>query len=381
MATKFLEPGTDATQDLTFWAATHASNGTIASSTTFANTGLRSLKSDITVLNGQGWVNTSNSTVQDAGARISFWLLVSTAAPTNSAELAAVSTAGAATGIIEIGLSTGGNLIVCGRSTTAQTGTTVLSANTWYHITFSYKITSTTNWSAKVFLNGVLEVSTSNTDGTLGSTGTSVAAFGIFSTGAVFPFTTAPVMTAYYDDIYIDNGTGVDDPGAILVTNKRPNANGTANNFVTQIGSGGSGYGTGHSPQVNEQPLSTTNGWSVVAVGSAVTEEYNIENKATGDVDIRGMRIVDYTGWVYTKALNAETGQIIVNGVSSNIAITTSNALFTQVAGSTIYPAGTGADIGETTDTTVTTVSLYECGILVAYLNERGVNIFPGIGF
>ena len=58
------------------------------------------------------------------------------------------------------------------------------------------------------------------------------------------------------------------DPGAILVTAKRPFTNGTTEDgFTTQIGASGSGYGSGHTPQVNERPLSQTNGWSVIGAG------------------------------------------------------------------------------------------------------------------
>ena len=174
-------------------------------------------------------------------------------------------------------------------------------------------------------------------------------------------------MDSRYSDHYIDNSNALTDPGNIWVTAKRPNANGTTNDFVTQIGIAGSGYGTGHSPQVNERALSTTNGWSIVAV-AATTEEYNIESAGTGDIDITGATIVDYVGWVYTSALISETGSIIVNNATSNISITSTNTMFTAVAGSTTYPAGTGTDIGEITSATATTVSLYECGIMIAYI-------------
>ncbi len=69
---------------------------------------------------------------------------------------------------------------------------------------------------------------------------------------------------AYFDDIYVDNGSDLSDPGNVHVTAKRPGSNGLSNGFATQIGSGGSGFGSGHAPQVNERPLSNTNGWSSV---------------------------------------------------------------------------------------------------------------------
>jgi hypothetical protein len=270
--------------------------------------------------------------------------------------------------ILGIALDTDGTLAISVKiaaSFTKKNGSTVLSANTWYRLCLSYVITSTTNWTAKLYINGVLEVTMTNADATLSVTGTSCVDFGGIS--FAYQGSTSSLLTVWVDDIYIDNRTDLTDPGDIHVTNKRPNANGTVNNFVTQIGAGGSGYGSGHSPQVNEQPLSTTNGWSVVAV-AATTEEYNIEAASVGDVDISSATLIDYMGWVYTKALIAETGSIRVNNTDSNISILTTNALFTKAAGSTTYPAGAGHDIGEVTSATATTVSLYEAGILFAYL-------------
>ncbi len=168
-------------------------------------------------------------------------------------------------------------------------------------------------------------------------------------------------------DIYCDDSSSASDIATdVWVTAKRPNANGSANNFSTQIGAGGSGYGSGHSPQVNERALSTTNGWSMVGAGSAVTEEYSVEAAATGDIDISAATLIDYTGWVYASSLAGETASIIVGGTSSSIALSGSNLAFLAVKGSTSYPGG-GTDIGIITDTSLTTVSLYECGLMFAY--------------
>jgi hypothetical protein len=174
----------------------------------------------------------------------------------------------------------------------------------------------------------------------------------------------------WIDDVFVDDGSDHADPGttnvnSLRVTNKRPFANGTTNGFTTQIGSGGSGYGSGHAPQVNEQPLSVTNGWAMIGAGSAVTEEYTIEGGTVGDFSLAGYRIVDYMGWVYAKSLASETAQIKVGGSASNISLTSTNTLFTKPSGSQVYPSG-GTDIGVVTATDLTTVSLYEAGVLLA---------------
>jgi len=353
LATTFLESGTDATQDFVFWTAT---TGTVASDSTVKNTGPRSIALDTGSPAGNSTA-TKNGVLADAGRRVSLWVRFSDSTPdVNTNIVIFQNTSG--NNVYNLVLNTTGVLSNNPVGATAVAGTKVLSDNTWYRITISYTITNTTTFRFELYIDGVFE--SSATAGTLTRTGTDK--FRIASNGGA-----GANKINRFDDIYIDDGSNYTDPGAVRVTNKRPNANGTNNNFVTQIGAGGSGYGSGHSPQVNEQPLSTTNGWSVVGAGSAVTEEYTIENALTGDVNMNLVSIIDYMGWLYSSSLVSETGQIKVGGVASNIALTSTNTLFLVAAASTAYPAG-NTDIGEVTDTTLTTVSLYECGILFAYI-------------
>ncbi len=71
-------------------------------------------------------------------------------------------------------------------------------------------------------------------------------------------------------------------------------------------------------------------------------------------------------GWLVCSALVGETGSFILAGSTSSLSIPTSAQKFLKIAGSSTYPAG-NTDIGIITSTTLTTVSLYECGIIVAY--------------
>lgn len=374
MATvKFLESGTDATQDLSFFANTATSNGTIASATDRVHTGTSSLKSNVTIANGKGVAQSPDGTIQDAGAVISVWVNFSTVAPSVLTGFLLAVKASAGSGVLGIGLNTNGTLQIKGSGTTGKNGSTVLLANTWYRITLRYIITATNNWSATAYINGVSEISTGNADGTLGVSVTSAAMFGIINS-TVFA-SVSSVMSVWYDDIYINNDTTNTDPGNILVTAKRPFANGTTNGFTTQIGAGGSGYGSGHAPQVNEQPLSQTNGWSVIVVASPITEEYNVENAATGDVSITGATILGVMGWIFCKSSLTEADSIVVDGTSTVLSVTSTAALFTQLSPNpTTYPASTGTDIGMVTNSTAATASLYECGILIAYVPAVVVN-------
>lgn len=357
MATTFLEPGGDATFNVGatitggFWGAGTASAATVA--TDFVHGAhQKSIKYNAGASSRE---RTPNGVVKDAGSRTSVYIYLN-ALPTSTASLLEwhVDNGGAVN--FKLKITSAGVLQLF--ETTNQIGTngTTLSTGQWYRISLAYTITSTTINRFEQFVDGVSSISVTNA--TITTIGTSGLYVGNQDGDATLDFRSS--------DHYVDDSASLTDTGNIWVTAKRPNANGTAVNFVTQIGSGGSGYGTGHSPQVNERALSVTNGWSIVAV-AATTEEYNIESASTGDIDISAATIVDYAGWVYTNALIAETGQIIVNNVTSNISIATANTMFTAFAGSTTYPAGTGTDIGEVTSSTATTVSLYECGILVAY--------------
>lgn len=358
MATKFLEPGGDATFNTSttttggFWT----SNGGSSVVTDFVN--LNHVKSIKTSTGAYGsTVETAAGVSADAGTRVSFYVYMNTIG-SSTQTLCYFRTGG--TTIFAIAVTSAGILQLFNGNLSSQLGVngSTLSAGVWYRISVAYTISSTSVNRFEVFVNGVSNISVTN--GTLTNTGTSTVAFG----------TQSPVTNAdnRFSDIYVDNSSSLTDTGNILVTAKRPNANGTTNGFSTQIGSGGSGYGAGHSPQVNERALSTTNGWSMVGAGSAVTEEYNVESFSTGDMVANPSTIVDIVGWAYMSSLAGETVNIILNGVNFSQAITSTNTMYTKAAGYAGYPAGTGTDIGIQTDTSLTTVSLFECGILVAFL-------------
>lgn len=359
MATTFLEPGGDSDFQTPGGVNTFWPNAVTTPPDTVITHGghLRSLQYRPSVFDR---VVTSNSSlvIADSGTRLSLYLYIK-ALPTAFANIAEFQQVGGAT-VVSISLTSSGVLQLWNGNTSNQIGSNgaTLNTGTWYRLSLAYTITSTTVNRFEFFVNGVSSISVTNA--TLTNITSQVLRIGVLASDATFDFRTS--------DHYIDDSNSLTDTGNIWVTAKRPNANGTTNGFTTQIGSGGSGYGTGHSPQVNERPLSTANGWSMIGAGSAITEEYNIEGQSVGDITTVGGTIVDYVGWVSASAALSETGQIVVNNVTSNIALTSTNTLFTKVAGSTSYPSGTGTDIGIVTSTTVTTVSLYECGVLVAFI-------------
>lgn len=353
MATTFLEPGGDAdfqaaSGAVSFWSGR---NGTPIVATDFVHGGhVKSLKYGT---NGFFAVQRSG-VVSDAGTRISIYFFIHTL-PTATAALFTVGSG--ATQEVAVKITSGGVLQLFEKTVQIGTNGSTLSTGIWYRISLAYTVSSTTVNNFRLFKNGTLDISVTNA--TITNTGITLFVVGFGTSDATFDLRSS--------DHYVDNSSSLTDTGNIWVTAKRPFSNGTTNGFTTQIGSGGSGYGTGHAPQVNERPLSTTNGWSIINAGSVTTEEYTIEDVASGDIDIMSATIVDYTGWVCASSVTSETASIIVAGSTSNISLTSTATIFTKIAGSSTYPAG-GTDIGVVTSATITTVGLYECGILVAFI-------------
>ncbi len=358
MAVKFLEPGGDADflVEVTngFWAQTIGTTPTIVTSPVHG--------SHVKSINYSTGTTTylragifGVGVLADSGSRISFYLNITTA----PGALAIISqiTDSSGTSLYQLKLTTGNVLQLFANGAQVGSNGSTLSTGVWYRISIAYTVASTSVNEVRIFKDGVSDISVSNA--TLATTGSTFWYIGRITN------TTGNWNTS---DHYIDDSSSLTDTGNIWVTAKRPVSNGTTNGFTTQIGSGGSGYGTGHSPQVNERPLSTTNGWSMIGAGSAITEEYNVEGKSVGDIDISTATIVDWLGWVSIKSLVAETVSVILDGATVSQAITSTITLYTKVKGSSTYPSGTGTDVGVITDTSLTTVSLYECGVIVAYI-------------
>lgn len=366
MTVTFLEPGGDATLNV----ASGSGNGlwgmivgvpTVATDFVHGNH-LRSIQYGV---NSSQKAVTPVGTLADTGSRISFYLNIKTYPNATFSFSRLQSSAGGA--LINLRITTTG-ILQLWNQTTAQIGTDgpTLATGSWYRISLAYTITSTTVNRFELFVDAVSAVSVTNA--TITATGTSQLALGDQETNTVVDFRTS--------DHYLDNSNSLIDTGDIWVTAKRPNANGTANNFTTQIGAGGSGYGSGHSPQVNERIISQTNGWSMVGAGAVVTEEYTVEDAGTGDMSITGKTIVDWHAWIDGNAAVGELASIIAGGTSSSYTCTAAARVVTLAKGSTIYPVG-GTDVGMITDTSLTTVRLFECGVMIAFIgppNPTGVS-------
>ncbi len=365
--TIFMEGGFDGTGGSGGASTLWTIGGTVIGAAGVGQTGARAIK--LQTLSPSTLASISRaSLLADAGRRISFRVNFDSYPTSTGAFLYCLT---AASGVVlEVDMGTTGKLRIgtAAGGPVGSFGSTVLNLNTWYRITFSYVITNTTTYTIILYINGKAEVFLLSGAGTLAATTTSQLRIQI-------PTQWAANSNMFVDDVFIDNGTDSGDPGNIIVTNKRPVSAGAANAFTTQIGSGGSGYGSGHAPQVNEFPISTTNGWSI-ASASALTEEYTIEAASVGDVDVSNPRfqLVDYMGWIYCKTATAGTRNIVLAGSASNITTTTSAALYIKIGGSTTYPS-TNTAIGMNNNSVNNLTSLYDCGILLAYKLPRRVSI------
>ena len=365
--TEFIESGSAETQGLEFWNYSETGGtGSVTSSSQAVLGSVRSIAVATGASNGSAGV-WQQGVMADAGRRVSFgFRFHGTPSPSSGAgsTFCWYSNNAGQYLIFTLGLNTS-NVIVLTDDLNNQlaVGSTVLSADTDYRISFAYTITSKTVNTFSVYINGNLEISATNV--TLNQNNGDSLGLDTGDTG----WTSGANLTFYYAHIFVDNGTS-GDPGNIRVTGKRAYASGTT---VGWTGAGTpSGYGSGHAPYVNYRPLSGLTAHEAITSGTATTEEYNIENAATGDENLTGATIVDWVGWVYAKSSASKTCKMITAGTQTNISTTSTAQLFTKIAGSTSYPPGTGSDIGIINAATSATYTLYGAGILVAYIPSAG---------
>lgn len=366
MATKFLDPGGDAafgdhtsSPRVDFWDGNQSTPTVV---TDFVHGGhIRSTRFTPNALS----TIYKSSIGAAAGTRVSIYLYIAALPTSSTATFLGMENGGGGATCCKLRLTTGGVLQLWEASAQIGSNGATLSTGTWYRISLALTVTSTTVNRFEVFVDGISSISVTNATITnivptalrLGNHDTNVA------------------LDTRVSDIYVDDSATLVDTGNIWVTAKRPNANGTLINWTTQIGAGGSGYGSGHSPQVNERPLSTTNGWSTTT--SSTREEYNIESASTGDISTTGSTYRDLMGWWFCQASSAVGSfSFIVDNVTIGTSLVpTSPTMILKYAGQTTFPAGTGTDVGIISASGSATFSLYECGVVVAYIPPVEVNL------
>ncbi len=270
--TIWMESGTDATAGLEFWTSSSGAS----SSTAASRTGPRSV-----ALTNVGTIMKAG-VLADAGRRITFGFRCDSLPAATAALVNLVN--GAAGNMIRLRLQADGKLQICNAANSVTVvGTTAINTGSFNRIAISFVVTSGTNWTCKVYLNGAAgpEITATNSN------------FSI-TPGLVDLRFDAPDVACYLDDIYVDNGTDNLDPGNISVTAKLP-ANDNAHTWSTIIGSD-PGAGSRYT-LVDDRPVDDTKGVQETGT-SQVTESFTLQTASAGDVDLTGVTILSRIGWV-----------------------------------------------------------------------------------
>ncbi len=355
----WLESGGDASADVsTFWNAL-SSTGTRAVDATVSHTGPRSIKLSTgnPAVTAALKANATDNLAADAGRRISFWMRFD-ALPSVNAAFLHLYQSNYTTAVAILRVLTTGVVRITPVGATAVDGTIVLAVNTWHWITLSYTITNTTTFRFQVYVNGVADANA--TAGTLTNTGSAVLSFEATTSWGVD-------HNVWFDDLYVDAGTDYTDPSALRVTAKRPAAN-NPNSFDTAIGASPANRWT----NVNERPLSETNGWRHVAT-TDVQENYTLEAITAGDIDLTGATLVARMAWAWAKMDTdgtVGTPKLMDDGTEWALTFDTAPTISSIVSPPgntpTVYPSN-AAGIGLRSPNHANDIYLYECGTLLAY--------------
>lgn len=235
---------------------------------------------------------------------------------------------------------------------TLYPGVIELLPETWNRISFSYIEHDLDDTDIKVYVNGVEEVSV-----TALPSGDTSPAIPYLRYGVILNPTIDSVC--WFDQIYVDDGDDLADPGDILITAKLP-ATVNDNNWNATVGTGA----------INERPLSETN-YQQHTASSGVRQTYTLQTAAVGDVDLTGNFIIGYMGWIWAKKGPGDDGDLpalIVNNTVQPIILTASPKLFRLPVTSSAYPSH-AAGIGMRSNEEAADTFLYECGVVIAYRN------------
>ena len=194
-------------------------------------------------------------------------------------------------------------------TTTKKTTNTITGRSVPIRISLAWNVVSSTNFTIKIWFDGLLEVTATQADFTLGSGGAANTSIG---TGA----TNEMPRGVYMWDIYTDDDSSLTDPGDIYVTAKLPSKLNT-NNFDTLGGSGTNRY-----DRVSERPLSETNYIQHAAV-SDVQENFGIQGELEGDTNLCGAQIIARAAWAVAKRGGLGTRELNENRANNKTAGTT----------------------------------------------------------
>lgn len=355
----FIENGSQSTGGVELYTSI---TGSVATDTSVKRTGGRSIKATCDV-NGNPSYATAAGILADTGRRISVYRYFDNL-PDNGVDATTgraifnVYQSNGTSQVFGVFMRSTGILTVAptGGSASFVAGTHSLVTVSWDRISFSYVITSVSNWTVKVYVDGILDITASNSNFNLTNASSSLLRIG-FAHGVAAGMAN---KVCHFSDVYVDDGTDLDDPGNIGVTAKRPSAN-CINKFNTAIGANPTNRWT----NVNEVPISTTNGWSESGA-TQVKECYGVERPSVGDVDLTDAKIISRTAWMLAKGAAGGSGTpgIIDDNVVTGVTLTNAAKLFTTSTDAASYPATIGMQSTGSADDSF----LYDCGEVISYI-------------
>ena len=278
--TIIMESGSDATQDFSHYASINPGVQPSSDSSVF-KTGGRSIKFDSGVTGATPFLRSYDFSISNgkglSSARTSFYVRFSGGYPpevdgalgfffqTQSVENL--------NGPFQLSLRKTGEIELYTGSLQIGSPGPILSFDTWYRISVCYKMTASNINEFRLYIDGSLSITGSNITLVFDNR------FARFFVGFMSPFGTSRVMN--FDDLYIDDDDSLLDTGDVRVTAKLPSSDST-NNFETAIGNNPSDRWD----NVDERPLSLSNGWRNTSGPWPVDENYGIQSSSTGDVDL-----------------------------------------------------------------------------------------------
>lgn len=348
----FLDPGGDAVQAIGHFNTVEANGAGISFDTTQKVIGIGSYKFD-SGANLATYVSALN--VLENSRRVSVRFRFDS---THTAQRRIMQAQGAAASVFYIALSAGSVLqVIDGSNATVASGSTPLDVDIFYRIGIAFA-GAPDNMDLKVFLDGIEELFIH-----LDDTG-SVAPLHLRYGWIIGPGTS---KLCWFDQIYVDDGSDLSDPGNRLITAKLP-ATTNANDFDTTGGTGA----------VNERPLSETN-YKEHAGISQVSQNYTLQTAGAGDVDISSATLFGYMGWVWASKSEANGSHALtLNGTDHPITLITSPARYDFSVTSSVYPSNV-AGIGLVSGGSAADTFLYECGAVIAFAPAEagGITVVP----
>lgn len=364
VATAFMETP-DATQSTQFWSSV---SGSVTYDTSQKKSGLASWKLDTTAANTAAFANSANGGIGVDG-RASFYIRF-TNLPAASTAIMSTKESGTVFQF-QVLISSAGVLSLWTGDGASQIGSngSTLATGQWYRLALAWKITDTTHYDVRLFLDGnsTPDITGTNTP-TLASAAPSQLSFGWWGASPGV----SKVLNIQH--VYADNSNSLTDTGDIRVTAKLPTT-GIHVDFNTLVIGGA----------VNQRPIDETNRWEHRAT-TQVHQDYDIQAWSAGDVDISGNIIVALTSWIWAAdgaGANGTPKMIYFNGSSgdqeSAVSLTATATLFTKIVDTAKYPDSGVAAVGMESTGAGADTFLYEAGVLVAYKVEPPRMQFSGI--